>query len=50
MRERERLETAAAAADLDLTPSQLAALLPAWRRYRMLVDALRQAMTEEDEP
>jgi hypothetical protein len=41
--ERERLGALARAAGLRLSPAELSALLPAWKRYLSLVEALRAA-------
>ena len=41
--ERDRLAALARAAGLRLTAEDLAALLPAWKRYGALVEALRAA-------
>jgi len=41
--ERERLAAAGRAAGLRLSAADLAALLPAWKRYLALVEALRTA-------
>ncbi|HEY9288378.1 MAG TPA: hypothetical protein VIT43_10185 [Candidatus Dormibacteraeota bacterium] len=43
MTERERLAALARAAGLRLSPKELSALLPAWKRYVSLVEALRAA-------
>jgi hypothetical protein len=45
--ESEELAQTARAAGLHLTPADLKALLPAWKRYRALVEALRNAMTSD---
>jgi hypothetical protein len=42
--ERDRLGDLARAAGLRLSDDDLEALLPAWRRYRALVEGLRAAM------
>jgi hypothetical protein len=42
--ESDRLAALARAAGLRLSDEDLDALLPAWRRYRALVDGLRAAM------
>jgi predicted dehydrogenase len=42
--ERERLAAAARAAGLRLTAGDMAALLPAWKRYLALVEELRAAI------
>ncbi|HSO94077.1 MAG TPA: hypothetical protein VLS53_06385 [Candidatus Dormibacteraeota bacterium] len=46
MTQRDQLQAALRAADLRLSPVEIAALLPAWRRYRDLVKAFFEA-TEE---
>jgi hypothetical protein len=46
--ERDRLAAAARAAGLRLSPDDVAALLPAWKRYLALVDELRAAMAPEE--
>ena len=43
MTERERLAAAGRAAGLRLSAGDVAALLPAWKRYLALVEALRTA-------
>jgi hypothetical protein len=45
--ERDGLAAAARAAGLSLAPSDLDALLPAWKRYRALVEDLRAAVVTE---
>ena len=45
--ERERLAGLARAAGVRLTADDLAALLPAWKRYLGLVEALREAAAPE---
>jgi hypothetical protein len=45
--ERERLAALARAAGLRLTPDDLSTLLPAWKRYEALVEALRAAAAYE---
>lgn len=45
--ERERLAALARAAGLRLSPDELSALLPAWKRYLTLVKALRAAAAYE---
>jgi hypothetical protein len=45
--ERERLAAAGRAAGLRLTPDDVAALLPAWKRYLALVEELKAAMAPE---
>jgi hypothetical protein len=42
--ERDGLAAAARAAGLSLSPADLDALLPAWKRYRTLVEDLRAAV------
>lgn len=46
--ERERLAAAGRASGLRLSPSDVAALLPAWKRYLALVEELRAAIAAED--
>ncbi|HEY0492473.1 MAG TPA: hypothetical protein VGD57_03300 [Candidatus Dormibacteraeota bacterium] len=46
MTERDRLDAALRAAGLKLSPSEVAALLPAWRRYRGLVETFLQATAD----
>jgi hypothetical protein len=46
--ERERLAAAGRAAGLALTATDVAALLPAWKRYLALVEGLRAATAAED--
>ena len=46
--ERERLAAAGRAAGLRLSPGDVAALLPAWKRYLALVEELRAVMAAED--
>jgi hypothetical protein len=46
--EREQLAAAGRAAGLRLTPKDVAALLPAWKRYLGLVEELRAVMAPED--
>jgi len=41
--QRDQLEAALRAAELRLSPVEMAALLPAWRRYRDLVAAFLEA-------
>jgi hypothetical protein len=48
--ERERLAAVARAAGLRLTADDLATLLPAWKRYLGLVEALREAAARELTP
>lgn len=45
--ERDRLAAAASAAGLRLSPADLEALLPAWKRYLALVEDLRAAIAPE---
>jgi hypothetical protein len=45
--ERERLAVLARAAGLRVTEDELTALLPAWKRYTKLVQALREAEAYE---
>jgi hypothetical protein len=45
--ESERLAALARAAGLRLTPDDLSALLPAWKRYIKLAEALRAATAVE---
>jgi hypothetical protein len=45
--ERDRLAAQARAAGLRLTKADLEALLPAWKRYRALVEELRAAIAPE---
>ena len=47
MTEREILRARAATAGLRLSPVELDALLPAWRRYLELLRALEEALPEE---
>jgi hypothetical protein len=50
MTERDQLAAAARAAGLPVSLSELERLLPAWRRYQDLVDAMRaQARLQPDE-
>jgi len=46
--ERERLAAAGRAAGLRLGAGDVAALLPAWKRYLALVEELRAAVAPED--
>jgi hypothetical protein len=46
--ERDGLAAAARAAGLRLSAADLAALLPAWKRYLALVEQLRAALAPED--
>jgi len=46
--EREQLTAAARAAGLRLSPTDVVALLPAWKRYLTLVEQLRAAVAPED--
>jgi hypothetical protein len=46
--ERERLAAAARVAGVRLSAQDVAALLPAWKRYLALVEELRAAMASED--
>jgi len=46
--ERELLTAAARAAGLRLSAADVAALLPAWKRYLALVQQLRAAVAPED--
>jgi hypothetical protein len=46
--ERERLAALGRAAGLRLSAGDVAGLLPAWKRYLALVEALRAAATPED--
>ena len=46
--ERERLAAAGRAAGLRLSDADVAALLPAWKRYLALVEQLRAAAAPED--
>jgi hypothetical protein len=46
--EREQLAAAGRAAGLRLSPADVAALLPAWKRYLALVEQLRAAVALED--
>jgi hypothetical protein len=46
--ERDRLAAAARAAGLRLSPADVVALLPAWKRYLALVEELRAAVAPED--
>lgn len=46
--ERELLAAAGRAAGLRLSAGDLAALLPAWKRYLALVEQLRAAVAPED--
>lgn len=46
--ERDRLAAAWRAAGLQLSAADVAALLPAWKRYLALVDQLRAAVAPED--
>jgi hypothetical protein len=46
--EREQLAAAGRAAGHRLTAQDVAALLPAWKRYLGLVEELRAAMAPED--
>ena len=46
--EREQLTAAARAAGLRLSPADVMALLPAWKRYLTLVEELRAAVAPED--
>jgi hypothetical protein len=46
--ERELLAAAGRAAGLRLTAQDVAGLLPAWKRYLVLVEELRAAMAPED--
>lgn len=46
--ERDRLAAAGRAAGLRLSPDDVAALLPAWKRYLALVEELRAALAAED--
>ena len=45
--ESEELAQTARTAGLHLTAADLKALLPAWKRYRALVEALRDALMSE---
>jgi len=46
--ERDRLAAAGRAAGLRLSAADVAALLPAWKRYLALVEQLRAAVAPED--
>jgi hypothetical protein len=46
--ERERLAAAGRAAGLRLSPDDVTALLPAWKRYLALVEELRAAVAPEE--
>jgi len=46
--ERERLAAAGRVAGLRLSPGDVEALLPAWKRYLALVEDLRAAIAPED--
>jgi hypothetical protein len=46
--ERDRLAAAGRAAGLRLSDADVAALLPAWRRYLSLVEQLRAALAPEE--
>jgi hypothetical protein len=46
--ERERLAALGRAAGLRLSAADVAALLPAWKRYLALVEGLRAAIASED--
>ena len=46
--ERDRLAAAGRAAGLRLTGEDVAALLPAWKRYLTLVEELRAAMAPQE--
>jgi hypothetical protein len=46
--ERERLAALGRAAGLALSAADVAALLPAWKRYLALVEELRAAVTTEE--
>lgn len=46
--EREKLTAAARAVGLRLSTADLTALLPAWKRYLVLVEELRAALVPED--
>ena len=46
--ERERLAAAGRAAGLRLSPADVAALLPAWKRYVALVEELRAGLAPEE--
>jgi hypothetical protein len=46
--ERDRLAASARAAGLRLSAADLVALLPAWKRYLVLVEQLRAALAPED--
>jgi hypothetical protein len=46
--ERERLAAVGRAAGLRLSAADVAALLPAWKRYLALVEQLRAAIPPED--
>ncbi|HKV31106.1 MAG TPA: hypothetical protein VJT14_08830 [Candidatus Dormibacteraeota bacterium] len=48
MTERERLAAAGRAAGLRLSDADVAALLPAWKRYLALVEQLRTSVGLED--
>lgn len=47
MTERDQLRAAARAAGLRLSLSELERLLPAWRRYQALVQAMREEATRD---
>jgi len=46
--ERDILAAAARSAGLRLSAADMEALLPAWKRYQALVEALRAAVVPED--